>query len=230
MRNRHVVKKDICKMIKKLKLTFSEKILIGFALLIIVVLLYRYLPTKWLIIGVILTISLIIAILDETAKNKNKAEKRKPLLNGKSRKLYENGKLKEEIDYVNGRIHGKQIEYYENGRRKRVCEYVNGLPHGKEVEYYRNGRIRIKNKTFWNMGEIVDSEEKVSKISKAVTAENENDNMLTEAITAGVMLKGIDLGTDNKTDYEHFEEEPEDEEESEEDMDEDEDGLEDMLM
>ena len=63
-------------------------------------------------------------------------------INGKEKEYHENGKLKYEGEYSNGRKL-KIKEYYENGNIK--CEIINKKDEkGKGKEYYENGKIKYE--------------------------------------------------------------------------------------
>ena len=63
--------------------------------------------------------------------------------NGTVKEYWDNGKLKFEGEYLNGKRNGKGKEYYENGKLKFEGEYLNGERNGKVKEYYyRNGKLK----------------------------------------------------------------------------------------
>ena len=65
--------------------------------------------------------------------------------NGKCVRYWENGNLKEELDYRKGTeiIDGKYKNYYENGTIKTEIDYVNGVRQGKFKSYYGNGQVEL---------------------------------------------------------------------------------------
>ena len=89
--------------------------------------------------------------------------------NGKYKEFYDNGKLKFEGEYLNGKRHGKGKEYFKVGEWKSVDfegEYLNGKRwNGKVKDYYDydklkfegeylNGEINGKCKEFYSNGKL----------------------------------------------------------------------------
>jgi antitoxin component YwqK of YwqJK toxin-antitoxin module len=70
-------------------------------------------------------------------------------LNGTARWYYEDGTIRHEVPYVDDRIEGNSIRYHDNGRKESEEEYVNNLRHGKAVEYTFSG-LRIEQKEYVN--------------------------------------------------------------------------------
>ena len=60
--------------------------------------------------------------------------------NGVDKEYYENGMLKEEVSYSNGKLNGFFKEYYENGSLKSEGNYKNGVLDGLIKEYYSNSK------------------------------------------------------------------------------------------
>ena len=56
--------------------------------------------------------------------------------NGVNKEYYENGTLKEEVSYNNGKLNGIFKEYYEDGSLKSEGNYNNGVLDGIVKEYY----------------------------------------------------------------------------------------------
>ena len=56
--------------------------------------------------------------------------------NGINKEYYENGTIKEEVSYGNGKLHGIFKEYYEDGSLKSEGNYNNGVMDGIVKEYY----------------------------------------------------------------------------------------------
>lgn len=59
-----------------------------------------------------------------------------PQGNGMNKEYYENGILKEEISYKDGKLDGIYKEYYENGSLKSQSTFKNGVLDGSVIEYY----------------------------------------------------------------------------------------------
>ncbi len=58
--------------------------------------------------------------------------------NGIIKEYYNNGKIKEEVSYKDGKLNGIFKEYYENGSLKSEGRFKNGFLDGKVKEYYAN--------------------------------------------------------------------------------------------
>jgi len=56
---------------------------------------------------------------------------------GKIEEYYDNGKLKYEGEYLNGKPNGKGKGYYDNGKLRYEGECLYGIPNGKGKEYYK---------------------------------------------------------------------------------------------
>lgn len=55
---------------------------------------------------------------------------------------YDNGKLKEESNYVHGKLEGTLKVYYDNGNLSEESHYVNGESEGTFKLYYNNGKLK----------------------------------------------------------------------------------------
>ena len=55
---------------------------------------------------------------------------------------YENGNIKSEGNYINGKIEGEFKHYFENGNIEFIINYKNGNLSGEAKEYYENGNIK----------------------------------------------------------------------------------------
>ena len=55
---------------------------------------------------------------------------------GINKEYYENGIIKEEISYKDGKLNGISKEYYENGSLKSESTFKDGVLDGKVIEYY----------------------------------------------------------------------------------------------
>ena len=62
--------------------------------------------------------------------------------NGKFKNYYENGNLKREGEYKEGKYNGKIKNYYENGNLKKEAYAKEGKYDGKIKEYYENGNLK----------------------------------------------------------------------------------------
>ena len=66
-------------------------------------------------------------------------------LNGTARWYYEDGTIQMEVDYVSDLIEGLSIRYHNNGRKETEEIYANNLRQGKATEYsYAGKRIELK--------------------------------------------------------------------------------------
>ena len=59
----------------------------------------------------------------------------------KERAYYQNGQLKYEYNYKDGKENGRQVAYYENGQILYDGNYKDDERYGKFVRYYENGQI-----------------------------------------------------------------------------------------
>ncbi len=66
-------------------------------------------------------------------------------LQGTARWYYEDGTIQQEVPYVNNSIEGLSIRYHDNGRKELEEEYKNNIRNGRATEYsYSGRRIEIK--------------------------------------------------------------------------------------
>lgn len=70
--------------------------------------------------------------------------------NGKSLSWYENGQLKSEVNFINGKRNGKVLNYYDNGQLKSDLTYKGDKKEGELVTYWKNGKL--KRKDIYNNG------------------------------------------------------------------------------
>ena len=63
---------------------------------------------------------------------------------GRSVSYYENGQVKEKINYKNGKPDGLEEWYYENGQLERKVNYKDGKKDGLEEWYDENGLLEIR--------------------------------------------------------------------------------------
>ena len=75
---------------------------------------------------------------------------------------HENGQIKDEENYKDGKLNGKQISYYSNGKIYSEKNYKNGIKEGKWSYYNKNGIIK-KDNTYTD-GEL--TEEKIKPNAK----------------------------------------------------------------
>ena len=61
---------------------------------------------------------------------------------GRTTTYYENGKVKEETDYVHGQKEGISKAYYDTGTIESEVEYHNGRAHGMTRQYYTNKKLK----------------------------------------------------------------------------------------
>jgi antitoxin component YwqK of YwqJK toxin-antitoxin module len=82
-------------------------------------------------------------IIPSDAKYKSKfTDKYVAVINGKHEIYYNDGLLKLECNYENGKQHGILNLYYCNGNIQCTINYYNGLKHGIFIEYYQNNKIK----------------------------------------------------------------------------------------
>ena len=75
---------------------------------------------------------------------------------------HENGEIKDDENYKDGKLNGEQISYYSNGMIYSIKNYRNGIKDGKWSYYNKNGIIK-KDNTYTD-GEL--SEEKIKPNTK----------------------------------------------------------------
>jgi len=63
---------------------------------------------------------------------------------GFQREYFEDGRLKSEISYKDGRVDGRCRVYYQSGKLKKQVFYRNGIIDGKAFELYENGQFKIE--------------------------------------------------------------------------------------
>jgi hypothetical protein len=54
---------------------------------------------------------------------------------------YENGQIKSEHDFKDGKLNGVSVKYYPNGNIESRTDYINDVMHGKSYKFYTNGEI-----------------------------------------------------------------------------------------
>ena len=52
------------------------------------------------------------------------------------------GYLINKVNYVNNQFHGEWIDYYNNGNIQHIINYAFGKKNGKEIWYYESGNIK----------------------------------------------------------------------------------------
>jgi hypothetical protein len=63
------------------------------------------------------------------------------LFSGKAVAYHENGQIREERNYVDGKKEGLWQEWYKNGMNSQITNWKNGKPDGLNILYHENGRI-----------------------------------------------------------------------------------------
>jgi len=62
-----------------------------------------------------------------------------------TRKSYwENGNLKSELGYEDGKLNGKAVWYYENGEKEQEVYYKNNVLDGPLIRWYKNGHMETE--------------------------------------------------------------------------------------
>ena len=74
--------------------------------------------------------------------------KKKPLKEGKEQSYYEDGKIKTETNWKDGKPDGLWKEWHENGQLKKEVNYKEGSRHGIYKEWYEGGQIQKEKKYF----------------------------------------------------------------------------------
>ena len=80
--------------------------------------------------GVLVGVSALTSLVDFTELVEM------PEGSGINKEYYENGIIKEEISYKDGKLNGVSKEYYENGSLKSESTFKDGVLDGKVIEYY----------------------------------------------------------------------------------------------
>ena len=62
-------------------------------------------------------------------------------INGIGKEYYDDGKLKFEGEYLNGKRNGRCREYYDNGHLELEGQYLSGERNGKGKEYHYDGSL-----------------------------------------------------------------------------------------
>ncbi len=58
---------------------------------------------------------------------------------------YEDGQIKEEVNFIDGKYDGKATWWYENGQISGIYNYKDGKLHGKGTSWNENGQISETN-------------------------------------------------------------------------------------
>ena len=64
---------------------------------------------------------------------------------GEVKELHFNGRVKDLIQYKNGKKHGRSSRWCENGKREEEKQYKNGKLHGRSTRWYENGQKASEN-------------------------------------------------------------------------------------
>ncbi len=59
---------------------------------------------------------------------------------------FENGKIFQKVNYINGYINGERLVYFKNGNLKAKLLYDRGRKNGLAKEYYQDGRLKAQGK------------------------------------------------------------------------------------
>lgn len=65
------------------------------------------------------------------------------LVNGKVNEYFEDGTLKEEVNYKDGKKHGVQKTFNRDGELRKTVSFNNGYLHGRSESYYSDGSLRV---------------------------------------------------------------------------------------
>ena len=79
-------------------------------------------------------------ILDTKYNRFYLTDKKKPFT-GVCTSIYQNGNMKMERHYVEGKYHGDVIDYYDNGQIEMIREYKNHFINGFEKTYTKGGDL-----------------------------------------------------------------------------------------
>jgi antitoxin component YwqK of YwqJK toxin-antitoxin module len=66
------------------------------------------------------------------------------LTDGPAENWYDNGQMREQSSYVNGKRHGEYTWWYPDGRVCKQLNYANGEMHGKYTWWYIGGQMRVQ--------------------------------------------------------------------------------------
>ena len=78
----------------------------------------------------------------ENGKIKYEVEMINGKISGTSRYWNKYGSLINKVEYLNGKTHGEWISYYANGEVNYIANYKFNKRHGIMTEYYPNGNIK----------------------------------------------------------------------------------------
>ena len=70
------------------------------------------------------------------------------------KEYFDNGKLRSETHYKNGKEEGVYKEWYKSGRKKLLRHYKNGIENGLRKEWDENGKLTVQ-------GYFVDGNEEI---------------------------------------------------------------------
>ena len=71
------------------------------------------------------------------------AEEQQPK-DGIYQEKFDDGKLKYEISFIEGKKHGKEIFWYENGNKKMQSHFINGVEEGLWNQWHENGGKKLE--------------------------------------------------------------------------------------
>ena len=94
---------------------------------------------------------------------------------------YENGNLKSELRYKDGRLNGKCVWYYSNGKPELSINYVMGTLQGESLRWHENGYIQSR--CFYKDNQYDSIFETYNVSGKMVKMENYKDGVKHGALT-----------------------------------------------
>lgn len=96
---------------------------------------------------------------------------------GKVKKsFYENGNLRSELRYEDGKLHGHCVWYHENGRVQMESDYVMNSLNGKKTSYYENGVLESVTRYKNNLRDSLSEQYSIN--GKLILVENyKNDSL-----------------------------------------------------
>jgi antitoxin component YwqK of YwqJK toxin-antitoxin module len=88
--------------------------------------------------------------------------------NGEEKSYYINGKLREIINWKDGKLEGEYKWYYKSGKLRVVSYYKDDKLEGERKYYYRNGKEEI---TYWKNGkniteQVIEKKELLERIKE----------------------------------------------------------------
>ena len=150
----------------------------------------------------IMILALIFSACKESAKNEIYNENNTTVINGTVydtderpingiyRVYYDDGKIKMEINSLNGKPNGEGKFYRKDGSVSYICNFVDGKPNGVLINYYKNGNVH--NELNYDNG-VLNGEQKTF---------DKNGNIVVYAIFEnGKAVSGYIIIKGEKTDF-----------------------------